>query len=114
MNTAHIRTDENYGKPCIRGTEFTIAQLIAELSEGRTVEDIAKSFKLDLTTVQGALDEVADYWGKDSQRLTNTDLVNLFEQEVRRNHYDPIDNFPCKIYQLDDLRAELIRRLDSN
>lgn len=66
MNTPNIWTDQNRcnGKPCIRNTRFSVAQLIAELAEGRTVEEIAEDFRLDCSDVEGALEEVAMFFDK--------------------------------------------------
>jgi uncharacterized protein (DUF433 family) len=64
FNSPSIWTDfiRMGGKPCIRDTRFTIAQLLAELAEGRSTQEVAEAFNLDFEKVQGALDEVALYF----------------------------------------------------
>ncbi len=66
MNTANIWTDKGRlgGKPCIRNTRFSVAQLIAELAEGRNLRELADDFRLDIGDVQGALEEVAQHFDK--------------------------------------------------
>jgi hypothetical protein len=40
------------------------------------------------------------------------DLLEWFEQEVKIHHYDPVATPPRAPYELDELRDELLRRLE--
>ncbi len=40
------------GIPVLKGTRFTLAQLLAELAEGRSLPRIAEDFELDLQTLE--------------------------------------------------------------
>lgn len=43
------------GKPVLKGTRFTLAQLFVELAEGRSSRELANDFDLDLGTIQEVL-----------------------------------------------------------
>ena len=43
------------GVPVLKGTRFTVAQLFAELAEGRSVVEVADDFELDLDTIKNLL-----------------------------------------------------------
>lgn len=47
------------GKPCIFGTRFTVAQLLAELAEGHSVEEIAEDFDISEKRCRAALEQLA-------------------------------------------------------
>ena len=47
------------GIPCLRGERFSIAQLLAELAEGRNINDIANEFGIDKFLIKGALESVS-------------------------------------------------------
>ncbi len=48
------------GAPCIRGTRFPVAQLLAELAEGDyTVIGLAAEFDLDRKAMAAVLDELS-------------------------------------------------------
>jgi uncharacterized protein (DUF433 family) len=50
------------GVPVLRGTRFTLAQLLAELAEGkRTVDQIAEDFDLDAATARASLEGLSIY-----------------------------------------------------
>lgn len=66
MNTEHIWTDSNRcsGKPCIRGTRFPIAQLLAEIADGDCVanlDQICADRGLETVTAAGALQDLANH-----------------------------------------------------
>lgn len=48
------------GTPVIKGTRFPVSQVLAELSEGYTVYDIADHFDYDPELVISVLKELAD------------------------------------------------------
>lgn len=60
------------GRPTIRGTRFTVAQLLAELAEtdggARNVEEICRDFELPLEVVKGALQEISVQWWSDNEK----------------------------------------------
>jgi uncharacterized protein (DUF433 family) len=47
------------GLPCLRGTRFTIAQVLAELADGRRIDELADSFDLDVDMLEALLRELA-------------------------------------------------------
>ncbi len=49
------RTDKCGGVPVLRGTRFTIAQILAELAESGSVTDLAENFDLNPDDVSKAL-----------------------------------------------------------
>lgn len=49
------------GIPLLKGTRFTVAQLFAEIAEGRSVVEIAEDFELDLGTIREVLQGFATY-----------------------------------------------------
>ncbi len=69
MNTDNIWTDPTRmgGKPCIRNSRFTVAQLIAELADGSTIYEIVRDYNLDLKTTENALHEIANLYDPNQQ-----------------------------------------------
>jgi uncharacterized protein (DUF433 family) len=59
MNHIEINPNKSDGKPVIKGTRFTVAQLLLEL-EYRNARQIAEDFGLDREHVIGALIDLAD------------------------------------------------------
>ena len=47
------------GAPCIRGTRFTISQLLAELADGNSLQNICKDMKLDFEDCQTVLNAIS-------------------------------------------------------
>ncbi len=50
-----IDPERRGGLPVLRGTGFTVAQLLAELSETSGVEELAEDFNLDPDLIRGLL-----------------------------------------------------------
>ncbi len=50
-----VNPNKRGGIPVLKGTRFTIAQLFAELADGRNVVDVAEAFELDLDSVKTLL-----------------------------------------------------------
>jgi hypothetical protein len=53
---------------------------------------------------------------KDLKHMDYYHLLDLYEQEVKRKHYDPVDSFPELVYPLNEIRDEIegrLSRLDS-
>lgn len=48
----------------------------------------------------------------DIGRESSKDLLDWFENEVKIWHYDPVETPPRAPYELDELREELVRRLE--
>lgn len=49
------------GIPVLKGTRFTVAQLFAELADGRSVVEIAEDFELDLDNIKALLQGFATH-----------------------------------------------------
>ncbi len=49
------------GVPVLKGTRFTLSQLLAEIAEGRSVAEIAEDFELDLAMIKQFLEGLALY-----------------------------------------------------
>src|SRR5262245_60900557 len=47
-----VHPDKRGGVPVLRGTRFTVAQLFAEIGEGRSLGEIASDFSLDLEVMK--------------------------------------------------------------
>lgn len=47
------------GKPCVRGHRFSVSQLLAELAEGNSLQDIAENFEIELADLTQVLWDLA-------------------------------------------------------
>jgi uncharacterized protein (DUF433 family) len=47
------------GIPVVKGTRFTVAQVLAELAEGRSIVEVADDFDLDLACLKNLLHSFA-------------------------------------------------------
>jgi uncharacterized protein (DUF433 family) len=47
------------GVPVLKGTRFTVAQLLAELAEGRSTSEIAEDFELEGEVIKNVLENLA-------------------------------------------------------
>jgi uncharacterized protein (DUF433 family) len=56
-----IDPDVRGGIPVLLGTRFTLAQLLAELAEDRSVGQIAAAFRLDKKQIEKVLESFANY-----------------------------------------------------
>lgn len=54
------------GVPILRGTRFSIPQLLAEIADGDSVEDVADNFELDKQQVQKFFHALAVFLDKPS------------------------------------------------
>jgi uncharacterized protein (DUF433 family) len=54
-----VNTQKRLGAPILKGTRFTVSQLLAELAEGRSVVEIADDFDLSQDTIRKLLDGLA-------------------------------------------------------
>jgi uncharacterized protein (DUF433 family) len=59
--TIEVDPQMRTGKPVIRGTRLTVAQILAELAEGATLSEIAEDFDVDLEPLRKALEAMALY-----------------------------------------------------
>ncbi len=57
--TVDIDQDLMKGVPVLKGTRFPISQLLAEIAEGRSVDQIAKAFRLNLELIKDLLHGLA-------------------------------------------------------
>ncbi len=48
------------GVPVIKGTRFTVAQLLAEIADGNSIKEIADDFHLDLNIIERLLRDIAN------------------------------------------------------
>lgn len=64
MNTKTIWTDPARmgGKPCIRNTRFTVAQLLAELADGYNIKEISTNFNIDKSALEDTLHEISQIY----------------------------------------------------
>jgi uncharacterized protein (DUF433 family) len=51
--------DLRSGVPVLRGTRFTVAHILGELAEGRSLAEIAKAFRLDAEQLRKLLESLA-------------------------------------------------------
>lgn len=56
MNTTGIWSEKGRlsGKPCVRNTRLSIAQVLAEVADGRALKEIAEDFNVDYDSIWGA------------------------------------------------------------
>ena len=54
-----VDPDKRDGIPVLRGTRFTLAQMLAQLAEGRSLPEIAKAFRLDENLMRQVLESLA-------------------------------------------------------
>lgn len=59
-----ITTTKRGGVPVLKGTRFTLAQLLAEISEGRSVQELAADFDLDIDIIKSYLESLAAYFDR--------------------------------------------------
>lgn len=51
--------DRRGGRACLRGTSFTVTQMLAELADGHSLANLSKNFRLDRDVMAAALREIA-------------------------------------------------------
>lgn len=56
-----VNPNKRGGIPVLRGTRFTVAQILAEISDGRSVHDLCKAFDLDEELVVHFLQALSIY-----------------------------------------------------
>jgi uncharacterized protein (DUF433 family) len=54
-NCVEVDPNKRGGIPVLLGTRFTVAQLFAEMAEGRSIQDIADDFDLELEGIKALL-----------------------------------------------------------
>ena len=54
-----VNPQKRSGVPVLKGTRFTVAQLLAEIAEGRSVAEIAEDFDVDKALIQRLLEGLA-------------------------------------------------------
>ena len=64
-----IDPERRGGRPVLAGTGFTIAQLLAEIADGASPDEVADNFSLDREVVRSALFALA-FWIDHPGRLT--------------------------------------------
>lgn len=59
MKNIKVDSDIRCGVPCVPGTRFTVAQLVSELSGGRSLGEIAEDFDLEFDMLERCLEDLA-------------------------------------------------------
>src|SRR5260370_38348950 len=54
-NCVEVHPNKRGGIPVLLGTRYTVAQLFAEMAGGRSIQDIAEGFDLDLESIKAPL-----------------------------------------------------------
>jgi len=54
-----VNLQKRGGVPVLKGTRFTVAQLLAEVAAGRSVPEIAEDFNLERNLIERLLDGLA-------------------------------------------------------
>jgi uncharacterized protein (DUF433 family) len=60
-NCVEVDPKKRSGVPVLKGTRFTVAQLFAELADGRSIAEIADSFELDVEIIKQLLQGFATH-----------------------------------------------------
>lgn len=60
-NLVEVDPDKRGGVPVLKGTRMTVAQLIAELAEDRSVSQIAAAYRLDKEQIKEVLESLSIY-----------------------------------------------------
>ena len=63
-----MNADKRGGVPVLRGTRFTVAQLFAELADGRSIVELAADFELEIEPIRELLQELANYFDRPAIR----------------------------------------------
>jgi uncharacterized protein (DUF433 family) len=58
-NCAEVSPSKRGGVPVLKGTRFTLAQVLAEIAEGKSVPELAEDFELDLELIKEFLHGLA-------------------------------------------------------
>jgi uncharacterized protein (DUF433 family) len=56
------------GVPVLRGTRFTVSQMLAELADGRSSVELAEDFDLDIVVIQNVLHGFSIYLDRPASR----------------------------------------------
>lgn len=59
-----VDPDRVGGKPVLVGTRFTVAQLLSEIAEGGSVNDVVEEYDLDVDTANEVIDSIIDAFNK--------------------------------------------------
>ena len=58
-NFVDVDPNRRGGKPCLKNTRMTVAQIIAQIAEGDSVDDLVEDMELDRDTLVGLLEGLA-------------------------------------------------------
>ena len=64
QDCVEVNPNKRGGVPVLRGTRFTVAQLFAEISEGRSLGDIAEDFEIDLVIMKKVMESFAIHFDR--------------------------------------------------
>ncbi|HKI30582.1 MAG TPA: DUF433 domain-containing protein [Gemmataceae bacterium] len=64
QDCVEVNPNKRGGVPVLRGTRFTVAQLFAEISEGRSLGDIAEDFDIDLVIIKKVMESFAIHFDR--------------------------------------------------
>jgi uncharacterized protein (DUF433 family) len=65
---AEVNPRKRGGVPVLKGTRFTLAQILAEIAEGRSVTELAEDFDLDLEIIKQFLEGLSIYFDRPAFR----------------------------------------------
>ena len=59
MESIEIDPKRLSGKPTLKGTRISVAQILAQISEGDSIEDIAEDMSLDIEKLRKLFEELS-------------------------------------------------------
>lgn len=59
------------GTPVLKGTRFPLFQFLGELADGRCIDEIADDLNLEIETLRGILNALADAYSDDKWRASH-------------------------------------------
>jgi uncharacterized protein (DUF433 family) len=62
IDLACVNKNRFSGKPCLAGTRVPVAQIIAEIADGRSVDELADDMNLPADKIRNLLEQIALAW----------------------------------------------------
>lgn len=62
IEIACVNKNRFSGKPCLAGTRVPVSQIIAEIADGRSVDELADDMNLPADKIRGLLEHIALAW----------------------------------------------------
>lgn len=57
-----VNKDRFTGTPCLKGTRVPVAQIIAEIADGRSIGDVAEDMDLPEEQIKDLFEHIANLW----------------------------------------------------